>query len=423
LSPDPLGLAGGMFRTRYAEGDGVNLVDPTGWLANGLSSNDPSEAEYKDDDPTTGTDDNPARDGHGEGKSFCSENAFACGGNDAGGGDVLRKMLILRQDGEEAEGEVEAGKAQAGWTRRERIVAQIVGRVRTMAQNVFGSAEYDEDGTPMHTMVVWGSRDKVPSFFDALTASPILDWIDCGGPQRLRDNFQEVIERNTTGEGAAPSYEAFARQTMGEFLRMMTTQVTIPREENPILATSSPYHMATNMAADVQDAVHAAIETSPQKVLTKQSERYLASTVQIDPNATLAAMGFMAAVALATPGQQAEQRVIRIGLGLDDALINLRGTGAITYKNAGWQRAGLTRVDWGRASMDDYYFRQSFNDAAKKADGITFDVTGFDPGYKGPSITSWEFKTIVEDPALFKKTTFIRDGEAVMWTGTELVTP
>ena len=105
----------------------MNLVDPTGWLSNGLSTNDPSEVEYKDDEPTTGTDDSPSRDGGGEGKSFCSENAFACGGNDAGGGDVLRKMLILRQDGEEAEGEVDATsrrderrerrEAHGGWIR------------------------------------------------------------------------------------------------------------------------------------------------------------------------------------------------------------------------------------------------------------------------------------------------------------------
>jgi hypothetical protein len=30
-----------------------------------------------------------------------------------------------------------------------------------------------------------------------------------------------------------------------------------------------------------------------------------------------------------------------IGLGLEEDLFNLRGTGAITYKNGGWQQAGL----------------------------------------------------------------------------------
>ncbi|WP_445456094.1 hypothetical protein [Flavobacterium sp. HNIBRBA15423] len=37
-----------------------------------------------------------------------------------------------------------------------------------------------------------------------------------------------------------------------------------------------------------------------------------------------------------------EQR-ISIGLALDDDLSLLRGTGAITYKNAGWQQAGLLK--------------------------------------------------------------------------------
>lgn len=75
---------------------------------------------------------------------------------------------------------------------------------------------------------------------------------------------------------------------------------------------SSPYHMATNMAADVQDVVYSAFETSPAQLLNEQSEQYLASTVQIDPDATLAAMGFMAAVAPATPGPQGELNLARV---------------------------------------------------------------------------------------------------------------
>jgi len=44
-----------------------------------------------------------------------------------------------------------------------------------------------------------------------------------------------------------------------------------------------------------------------------------------------------------------------IGLGLDEDLMNLRGTGAITYKNAGWQQAGLTTVDAGRATEASWF--------------------------------------------------------------------
>jgi RHS repeat-associated protein len=181
LSPDPLGLAGGMFRTRYAEGDGVNLVDPTGWLTNGLSTNDPSQMEYKDDEPATGTDDSPNRDGGGEGKSFCSENAFACGGNDAGGGDVLRKMLILRQDGEEAEGEVDANSADD--------------------DEIF---DYGEQAT----IIIWGERTPEGGDTEGDPTAPSggasnEDGTDAdaesdrGGPlARLRDNIQAVLGRN-----------------------------------------------------------------------------------------------------------------------------------------------------------------------------------------------------------------------------------
>jgi len=45
-----------------------------------------------------------------------------------------------------------------------------------------------------------------------------------------------------------------------------------------------------------------------------------------------------------------------IGLGLGEDLINLRGSGAITYKNGGWQQAGLTSVDVGKeASINNIY--------------------------------------------------------------------
>lgn len=55
---------------------------------------------------------------------------------------------------------------------------------------------------------------------------------------------------------------------------------------------------------------------------------------------------------------------VTIGLGLDNDLILHQGTGAITYKGAGWQEAGLTKMDCCRAYMDEFYFRQPFIEAA-----------------------------------------------------------
>ncbi|MFY0256020.1 RHS repeat-associated core domain-containing protein [Chitinophaga sp. 30R24] len=108
-----------------------------------------------------------------------------------------------------------------------------------------------------------------------------------------------------------------------------------------------------------------------------------------------------------------------IGLGLDQDLSNHRWTEAIIYKNAGWQLAGLTKVDFGRASMDNFAFMESFRQSAQNADAINFDVTHFDPTIKTSSITSKEFNHIISDPALLKKTTFTRDGKNVNWNGSK----
>jgi RHS repeat-associated protein len=112
-----------------------------------------------------------------------------------------------------------------------------------------------------------------------------------------------------------------------------------------------------------------------------------------------------------------------IGLGLDDDLSNLQGTGAIIYKNGGWQQAGLTTVDWGRAIMDNWVFQTSFNQAAQNSSGILFDVSSFDPAYAQPGLTSWEFNSIVSNPSLMGKTTFIQNGTQVFWNGTTFVKP
>ena len=112
-----------------------------------------------------------------------------------------------------------------------------------------------------------------------------------------------------------------------------------------------------------------------------------------------------------------------IGLGLDDALPNFRGSGAVVYKEGAWQRAGLTRVDWGRASMDSSWFKTSFHEAAGNARSIIFDVTGFEVNYVKPGVTSYEFNTVVNNPSLLEKTTFVRNGGSVHWNGTEFVEP
>ena len=122
-----------------------------------------------------------------------------------------------------------------------------------------------------------------------------------------------------------------------------------------------------------------------------------------------------ASAAETTPGRT-------IGLGLDEDLINLRGTGAIIYKNAGWQQAGLTTVDAGRAT-EASWFRMSFNEASQNASAIRFDVSSFDAAYPKPGMTSWELNQIVNNPGLLGKTTFIQNGGKVIWNGTGFVKP
>jgi RHS repeat-associated protein len=112
-----------------------------------------------------------------------------------------------------------------------------------------------------------------------------------------------------------------------------------------------------------------------------------------------------------------------IGLGLDETLANFRGTGALTYKEGAWQQSGLTRVDWGRASMDESWFRISFKEAARNAQSIAFDVTGFEVNFAKPGLTSYEFNTIINDASLLQKTTFVQNGSTVIWNGTGFVSP
>jgi hypothetical protein len=75
----------------------------------------------------------------------------------------------------------------------------------------------------------------------------------------------------------------------------------------------------------------------------------------------------------------------------------------------------LTKVDWGKASMDDYHFWESFKDSAKNAEKIRFDISDFDVNYTKKSITKKEFEYIINDPDLLAKTIFIKDGKEMVW--------
>ncbi|THU30796.1 RHS repeat protein [Niastella caeni] len=109
---------------------------------------------------------------------------------------------------------------------------------------------------------------------------------------------------------------------------------------------------------------------------------------------------------------------VTIGLGIAQDLPGHRGTGAITWKNAAWQEAGLTKVDYGKMYIgDEFAIKEAFRDAVKNADAVRFDVTGFDPFTKNPGVTNYEFNYINNDPALLQKTTFIQNGGEVTWDG------
>ena len=96
-----------------------------------------------------------------------------------------------------------------------------------------------------------------------------------------------------------------------------------------------------------------------------------------------------------------------IGLGLDHRLLDLRRSGAVTYE--GWQAAGLTRVDPIAAILSAYQFERSFGDAADRATGILFDVTGVDVAYAlqdgpngfiGRNYTNAELYRILNNPVV-----------------------
>lgn len=116
-------------------------------------------------------------------------------------------------------------------------------------------------------------------------------------------------------------------------------------------------------------------------------------------------------------------RTIGLGLDLEGDLASARAAGGLTYENGAWQRAGLTTVDWGRASVDNSWFRMSFREAAQNADAIHFNVSNFSPAYPKPGMTTFEFNHIVNTLGLLPKTTFIQNGQTVIWNGTQFVRP
>ena len=76
-------------------------------------------------------------------------------------------------------------------------------------------------------------------------------------------------------------------------------------------------------------------------------------------------------------------------------------------------------ITWkGWASLPEQ-FQRSFLQAAENADAIRFDVTHFDPGYPGESMSSWEFENIVSNESFLQKTTFVQNGQPVTWNGVD----
>jgi hypothetical protein len=121
----------------------------------------------------------------------------------------------------------------------------------------------------------------------------------------------------------------------------------------------------------------------------------------------------------------------QIGLALERDLFRLRQTGSITYKDGAWQRESLTDVDWGKAVVDSSYFERSFKEAVKRASSIRFDLTSFSDarflanrtrGFAAEdNVTNAELDWILTHPELLGKTTFVRGGEEVRWSGSGFV--
>lgn len=151
---------------------------------------------------------------------------------------------------------------------------------------------------------------------------------------------------------------------------------------------------------------------------------YVENNFNKDEQESFFAATLLAAVILKKPQLALKELPLEgkiIGLGIDKDLALHRGTGAIIYEYGAWQKAGLTTVDWGKASIDKFHFRSSFREAAENAAGIRFEVTNFDPFYHKPGITNFEFNHVLTNPGLLQKTTFIKGGNEVIWDGAQFI--
>ncbi|MBK9649131.1 MAG: RHS repeat-associated core domain-containing protein, partial [Deltaproteobacteria bacterium] len=182
LSPDPLGLAGGMFRTRYAEGDGVNLVDPTGWSAGGPSTTDYGQmAESGDngDGPSKGVEGGGSeKNTSSQSASLCSLSPFACGGMDTGnlGPQRKRGCFGAAPDEGEATGDVDAS---------------LTGR----------------KGTSIHTDPATGATTQVNITVGERCTQDCANR-DVFRPAGSTDTYEYINHGPVSGEGALPGGDA-----------------------------------------------------------------------------------------------------------------------------------------------------------------------------------------------------------------------
>lgn len=123
LSPDPIGLAGGLHRSRYANNNPVSFSDPTGWSPEPSRSAEPGV--YEPQEPTGGD-----RGGGGEPKelaTLCSVAPSACAGNQAGlDRERWAGRFVLHQEGGDAE--LDAGVAARSERRSRRQEARELRR-------------------------------------------------------------------------------------------------------------------------------------------------------------------------------------------------------------------------------------------------------------------------------------------------------
>jgi hypothetical protein len=67
--------------------------------------------------------------------------------------------------------------------------------------------------------------------------------------------------------------------------------------------------------------------------------------------------------------------------------------------------------------VDSFYFKESFQEAARNAGAIKFNVSSFNPSYFKPGITTFEFNYIISNQSLLQKTMFIQNGNQIFLKG------